>query len=116
MTKNIGKPCAGKPHARFDEGGLVNATSSLLYLGFRPEALRPAEAAPDEKFIPLRFQVERVEDLGSHRLVYGNIGGVKIVANLSFRISIAEGQEHDFSVSEQDVKRFDPKTGERIRS
>jgi hypothetical protein len=20
--KNIGKPCAGKPHARFDEGGL----------------------------------------------------------------------------------------------
>ena len=30
--KNIGKPCAGKPHARFDEGGLVSATSSLLYL------------------------------------------------------------------------------------
>jgi len=29
--KNIGKPCAGKPHARFDEGGLVNETSSLLY-------------------------------------------------------------------------------------
>jgi hypothetical protein len=23
-VKNIGKPCAGKPHARFDEGGLVN--------------------------------------------------------------------------------------------
>jgi hypothetical protein len=22
-AKNIGKPCAGKPHARFDEGGLV---------------------------------------------------------------------------------------------
>jgi len=22
-VKNIGKPCAGKPHARFDEGGLV---------------------------------------------------------------------------------------------
>ena len=21
--KNIGKPCAGKPHARFDEGGLL---------------------------------------------------------------------------------------------
>jgi hypothetical protein len=21
--KNIGKPCAGKPHARFDEGALV---------------------------------------------------------------------------------------------
>jgi len=22
-VKNIGKPCAGKPHARFDEGGQV---------------------------------------------------------------------------------------------
>ena len=87
-----------------------------VVLGFRPEALRPSEAGPDENFIPLRFQVERVEDLGSHRLVYGTISGHKIVANLSFRISIAEGQEHDFSVSEQDVKRFDPKTGERIRS
>jgi multiple sugar transport system ATP-binding protein len=87
-----------------------------VILGFRPEAVRPAEAGPDKNFIPLRFQVERVEDLGSHRLVYGTIGGVKIVANLSFRISIAEGREHDFSVSEQDVKRFDPKTGERIRS
>jgi hypothetical protein len=24
-VKNIGKPCAGKPHARFDEGGLAKA-------------------------------------------------------------------------------------------
>ncbi len=23
VVKNIGKPCAGKPHARFDEGGLA---------------------------------------------------------------------------------------------
>ncbi len=28
--KNIGKPCAGEPHARFDEGGQVRACS-LLY-------------------------------------------------------------------------------------
>ena len=28
--KNIGKPCAGKPHARFDEGGQAKACS-LLY-------------------------------------------------------------------------------------
>jgi four helix bundle protein len=34
-VKNIGKPCAGKPHARFDEGGLVNTTSSLLYPNVR---------------------------------------------------------------------------------
>jgi len=32
--KNIGKPCAGKPHARFDEGGQAK-DCSLLYPGFR---------------------------------------------------------------------------------
>ena len=30
-AKNIGKPCAGEPHARFDEGGQVK-TCPLLYL------------------------------------------------------------------------------------
>ena len=29
--KNIGKPCAGKPHARFDEGGLVEAVTEKLF-------------------------------------------------------------------------------------
>jgi hypothetical protein len=30
MVKNIGKPCAGKPHARFDEGGLAKAVMVRL--------------------------------------------------------------------------------------
>lgn len=30
FSKN-GTPCAGKLHARFDVGGVVNMTSSLLY-------------------------------------------------------------------------------------
>ena len=29
-VKNIGKPCAGEPHARFDEGGLVEAAMEKL--------------------------------------------------------------------------------------
>ncbi len=29
-VKNIGKPCAGKPHARFDEGGLAKAAMDRL--------------------------------------------------------------------------------------
>ena len=29
MVKNIGKPCVGKSHARFDEGRLVNEHSLL---------------------------------------------------------------------------------------
>jgi len=33
-VKNIGKPCAGKPHARFDEGG--QAEWPALYSTERP--------------------------------------------------------------------------------
>ena len=33
-VKNIGKPCAGKPHARFDEGG-QEKSCSLLYPEFQ---------------------------------------------------------------------------------
>ena len=33
-TKNIGKPCAGKLHARFDEGGQAQACSLLYPLFF----------------------------------------------------------------------------------
>ncbi len=29
--KNIGKPCAGEPHARFDEGELVDAVTEKLF-------------------------------------------------------------------------------------
>ena len=36
MVKNIGKPCAGKPHARFDEGGLA----SQLWCGYLGTARR----------------------------------------------------------------------------
>ena len=87
-----------------------------VVLGFRPEALLPSEAGPEENCLKLRFLVERVEDLGSHRLVYGTIGGVKVIANLSFRLSFTEGVEHDFTVCERDIKRFDPTTGLRVRS
>jgi len=38
--KNIGKPCAGKPHARFDEGGLANAAMEWL---FRHRQMKRAE-------------------------------------------------------------------------
>jgi len=50
--------------------------------GFRPEALLPAEACADKDCIRLRLRVERVEDLGSHRLVYATIGKTKVIANL----------------------------------
>ena len=33
MTKNIGKPCTGKPYARFDEGGPANSAMLRLMRG-----------------------------------------------------------------------------------
>jgi hypothetical protein len=31
MMKNIGKPCAGKPHARFDEGRVIRHPPTLPF-------------------------------------------------------------------------------------
>jgi multiple sugar transport system ATP-binding protein len=84
-------------------------------IGFRPEALLPEEAGPEEECMRLRLLVERVEDLGSHRLVYGTINKTKVIASLSLRIRLAEGDEHVFAVCNRDLRRFDPKTGERVR-
>jgi multiple sugar transport system ATP-binding protein len=86
-----------------------------VIIGFRPESLLPEEAGPEEECMRLRLLVERVEDLGSHRLVYGTINKTKVIASLTFRISLAEGDEHVFAVCNQDLRRFDPKTGERVR-
>jgi multiple sugar transport system ATP-binding protein len=86
-----------------------------VIIGFRPESLLPEEAGPEEECMRLRLLVERVEDLGSHRLVYGTIGKTKVIASLTLRIRLAEGDEHVFAVCNRDLRRFDPKTGERVR-
>jgi multiple sugar transport system ATP-binding protein len=86
-----------------------------LIVGFRPESLLPEEAEPESECLRLRLRVERVEDLGSHRLVYGTIGKDKVIASLSRPVRLSEGDEHGFSVCDQDLRRFDPKTGERVR-
>src|SRR5512143_3870987 len=86
-----------------------------MVVGFRPEALLPAEMLPDKDCIRLKLLVERVEDLGSHRLVYGTIGKAKVIANHSLRLNLKEGDEHEFAVCSQEIRRFDPRTGMRIR-
>ena len=84
-------------------------------LGFRPETFLPAELVPEQDAMRFRFQVERVENLGSYRLVYGTVGTTKIISNMTLRHPIQEGREYDFSVPLQDVKYFDATSGERAR-
>ncbi len=86
-----------------------------VIIGFRPEALLPEEERPEESCMRLRLLVERVEDLGSHRLVYGTINKTKVIASLTIRLGLKEGDEHVFAVCSQEIRRFDPKTGERVR-
>ena len=84
-------------------------------IGFRPEALLPEEEGPEENCMRLKLLVERVEDLGSHRLVYGTINKTKVIASLTIRLGLKEGDEHVFAVCNRDIRRFDAKTGERAR-
>ena len=86
-----------------------------LIVGFRPESLLPEEVGPEAECTRFRLRVERVEDLGSHRLVYGTIGKDKIIASLTISIRLSEGDEHVFAVCDREIRRFDPKTGVRVR-
>ncbi len=86
-----------------------------MIIGFRPEVFLPSEMVEDRNRMKLRFKVERVENLGSYRLVYGRVGDAKVIANLSPRYPITEGEECDFSVPSQDVRYFDKKDGARLR-
>ena len=86
-----------------------------VIIGFRPEVFLPSESVAGKDLLKLCFSVERVENLGSYKLVYGRIGDAKVIANLSPRHPIAEGEECDFSVRAQDVRYFDKKNGVRIK-
>lgn len=86
-----------------------------LIVGFRPETFLPSELISDKDAQRFRLKVERVENLGSNRLIYGTIGKDKVISNLSSRFnSIKEGEEHDFSVLSQDIRYFG-KDGARIK-
>jgi hypothetical protein len=75
-VKNIGKPCAGKPHARFDEGGLVKATTARLFRHRRTKGaetdkpnLKPRRSALYSTLLFLQAQAnlkEQVTDPTSH--------------------------------------------------
>jgi multiple sugar transport system ATP-binding protein len=84
-------------------------------IGFRPELFRPANLLVDTKPMIFRFNVVRVENLGSFKLAYGTIGDERVVANLPIRIPIDEGNEYDFAVRSEDLRYYDKQTGMRIK-
>ncbi len=90
-------------------------------VGFRPEQMLPRAAySTQEPLVHVWFRVDRVENLGADRLLYGSLRDlapdVKMIINLPFTVHlpITEGQAYEFSVKERDFKFFDKESGLRI--
>jgi len=97
---------------------LVEAEGALV--GFRPEHLRPAQAARADGALPLSFRFSHEEYLGAERILYGWIEngpfhGSKAIARLPStwggRVSASEPAA--FEVARENLKFFDPETGRR---
>jgi multiple sugar transport system ATP-binding protein len=90
-------------------------------VGFRPEHLLPEGLVSErEGRVPFEYQVDRVEYLGSDRLLYGTIPAIapetRVIARLPFTVTtpVAEGEGARFAVAESSLRFFDKDGGERI--
>ncbi len=78
--KNIGKPCAGKPHARFDEGGLARACL-LLYL--LPDLLALVDSTTrGDPQSPLRWTCKSLRNLADELKAMGHAVSHVVVGKL----------------------------------
>ncbi|MEJ2327381.1 MAG: ABC transporter ATP-binding protein [Chromatiaceae bacterium] len=90
-------------------------------IGFRPESFLPREMHTDGiDVVSMPFTVNRVENLGADRLLYGRLdarfANAAVIANLptSFTTyAIDPGRTYDFAVPRHAVKFFDAGTGRR---
>jgi multiple sugar transport system ATP-binding protein len=90
-------------------------------VGFRPESfLPPGVLAAESDLVTMPYQVGRVENLGSDRLLYGTIAGTaednRTVSKLpsTVTIPIEAGETYPFVIQRKDLKFFDKATGLRI--
>ena len=91
-------------------------------IGFRPERLlRKTSMSPGEDVIEFPLVVTRIEDLGSTRLVYGELRSphppTKVVADVPAMAgaSFAAGEEHIFCVRQSETLEFRLSDGRLIR-
>jgi multiple sugar transport system ATP-binding protein len=90
-------------------------------LGFRPEDFHPRSAPNGSaKAANFKFNVTRVEYLGSDRLIYGTMRGdysdQKVIARLpaTMTVKIDPGIDYDFTVPQDELRFFDKSTDLRI--
>ncbi len=129
-VRQLGKPqeVYDEPADTFVAGFLGSPPMNLVpiegsLVGFRPEQLLPPAAMATEgggPAVPMRFAVERVENLGAGRLLYGTLPdhapGEKIIVSLAYTVHspVEAGRIYDFRVHESSLKFFDPATGLRV--
>ncbi|HZX42941.1 MAG TPA: ABC transporter ATP-binding protein, partial [Myxococcaceae bacterium] len=129
-VRQLGKPqeVYDDPADTFVAGFLGSPPMNLVTIdgtlvGFRPEQLLPPGASATEgagPAVPMRFAVDRVENLGAGRLLYGTLPdhapGEKIIVSLAYTVHspVDAGRTYEFRVPESSLKFFDSKTGLRV--
>jgi multiple sugar transport system ATP-binding protein len=89
-------------------------------LGFRPEAVQLGHAANNadsSSWLNLNLAEAREEYLGSEKLIYGEVAGVRVVARVGAAdpMPVAEGGEIPIAVARSSLRIFDKATGSRKR-
>jgi len=91
-----------------------------IFVGFRPESFLPAQVVGNGGPVQVfPYEVGRVENLGSDRLLYGTIGGGeqnRTIAKLPSTVPLAiePGERYDFVVHADNLRYFDKGTGQRL--
>jgi multiple sugar transport system ATP-binding protein len=83
-------------------------------IGFRPEAFQPAPLVAGGEQFRFRCRVERTENLGSYRVVYGTVNETRVLAKLTEAYPLNDGEEYEFSVLRDTVHTFNREDGKRV--
>ena len=129
-VRQLGRPqeVYDEPADTFVAGFLGSPPMNLVpmggvLVGFRPEQLLPPGSNAGEgagPVVPMRFAVERVENLGAGRLVYGTLPDYapdqKIIVSLAYTVhsAVEAGRTYDFRMHQTNLKFFDQTTGLRV--
>lgn len=94
-----------------------------VLVGFRPEQFVPLKTAKTSNELKtFRFRIGRVEYLGADKLIYGEVledgGETSVISRLSSEEPFwtEPGETYEFAVQAQQLRFFDPETGERVES
>jgi len=128
-VRQIGTPAAiyDDPADRFVATFVGSPPMNLVkwnggYLGFRPENFLPKQMIQNGAVTDFSFRVDRVEYLGSERIVYGQLDGLESPLEITAKLPpahvpleyIQSGEWHPFAVRSSQLCYFDEE-GKRAR-